>query len=743
MSYRLGVDLGTTFTSAAVFRTGWPAMVPLGNRAMQVPSVLFLKPDGEFLVGEPAELRGVSDPDRVVREFKRRIGDRVPILVAGSPHSPQALQAHLLTWVVDRASHSQGSRPDRVTLTYPASWGEFKLDLFAQTIRMADVTGAELCTEPEAAATLYAARNVLAVGDCVAIYDLGGGTFDAAIMQKTPTGFDRLGEPAGIELLGGVDFDEAVFHHVLANVGEELADAQDDPTLRPRLAQLRRECVAAKEALSNDSETVIPVALGGLTTSVRLVRDEFEDMIRPAVANTVLALRGAVDSAGLVPTDLRAIVLTGGSSRIPLISQELARAFDRPLALDTHPKHDVALGAALHNVESAASTAPRSMSVPTPAAEHDPPAEPAASVPAGAVEALSAEDGARQRRPVFRRAVALVALAVILIVGITAIIVGRSDHVAGGDGVPVKPPASTTATKTTTSPTTPQAPLFSDSTMLITSRARHHFTTYRVTVGTKPSFRKIILATGAGVGKAQLATISPDRDTVVYLTGIKAAGPFVPWVKPRDEPATTLFTSQGSCSEASRPAFSPDGTELAVICLSAETNTQSLLIVDLHGTLLRTLVDDGTPYGSPTWTSDGRIIFERKGSTPGTPVKLWSVPAQGSADRPTAVTHGLGWDSHPDWSNATDSLLFLRTTGAGEGREGDVYSLSQTGKLSQITDVGNVQAPTWSPDGLQIAYLQRAHDGLMLAINNAAGTKPTTIRVPFRGTPGPPAWGSR
>ncbi len=90
MGYRLGVDLGTTFTSAAVFTSGMPTMIGLGNRAMQIPSVLFMKPDGQFLVGEAAERRAAAEPDRVAREFKRRLGDQVPILVAGSPtpHKP-------------------------------------------------------------------------------------------------------------------------------------------------------------------------------------------------------------------------------------------------------------------------------------------------------------------------------------------------------------------------------------------------------------------------------------------------------------------------------------------------------------------------------------------------------------------------------------------------------------------------------------------------------------------------------
>ena len=96
MGYRLGVDLGTTYTAAAVHVDGRVEMLGLGIRAMQVPSVVFVRRDGEIVVGEAAEQQGAADPSRVVREFKRRIGDSVPLVVGGAPFSAQALTARLL-----------------------------------------------------------------------------------------------------------------------------------------------------------------------------------------------------------------------------------------------------------------------------------------------------------------------------------------------------------------------------------------------------------------------------------------------------------------------------------------------------------------------------------------------------------------------------------------------------------------------------------------------------------------------
>ncbi|HEY5845405.1 MAG TPA: Hsp70 family protein, partial [Microlunatus sp.] len=356
MPYRLGVDLGTTFTAAAVANGTAPAMVGLGNRALQVPSVLFLQKDGGFLVGEPAERRGLTEPDRVVREFKRRIGDPVPILIAGSPYSPQALAATMLRWVLQSTTERMGEAPQEVILTYPANWGAYKLELLDQVVTLADLPAARRVPEPLAAATQYATSARVAPGDKLAVYDLGGGTFDVCVLEKTRAGFQLLGTPEGIEHLGGIDFDEVTFHLVLDALAGRLESLdQGDPDVIAGLARLRRDCVEAKEALSSDTDVVLPVSLPGLNTSVRLNRAEFELRIRPALMETLATMSRALRSAGVESQDLSAIVLIGGSSRIPLVGELLIREFGVPTALDTHPKHDVALGAVQSNRDGSTS----------------------------------------------------------------------------------------------------------------------------------------------------------------------------------------------------------------------------------------------------------------------------------------------------------------------------------------------------------------------------------------------------
>ena len=347
MGYGLGVDLGTTYTAAAVRRGDSVEVVRLGAQRAEVPSVVFLAADGTVLVAEAAARRGAEEPARVAREFKRRLGDPVPVLVGGSPYSAHALLARQLEHVVRATVATEGSEPETVVVTCPANWGPYKRDLAMQATRLADLPQARLVTEPEAAAVEFAAGERVGEGEIIAVYDLGGGTFDAAVLRRTATGFELLGEPDGIEQLGGVDFDEAVFEHVLGTLGAAATEiAADDPQVRSALVRLRRDCVEAKEALSSDTEVLVPVALPGLHTRVRLTRTEFEAMIGPALTETVASLRRALRSAGVGADELRAVLLAGGSSRIPLVSQVLGTTFARPTLLDPHPEHSVALGAA-------------------------------------------------------------------------------------------------------------------------------------------------------------------------------------------------------------------------------------------------------------------------------------------------------------------------------------------------------------------------------------------------------------
>jgi molecular chaperone DnaK len=349
--YLLGIDVGTTRTAAATCRGGPrhadTEIVNLGDRSSAVPSVLFVADDGSFVVGEAAERRATSDPGHIVREFKRRIGDPTPLLVGGRPWAPEDLSALLVQWVVDRVAQREGGPAARIAVTHPASWGGHKKDLLAGALHHHGLP-ATFLAEPQAAALHYAAAERVEPGSTIAVYDFGGGTFDAAVVHKEPQGFSLLGRPEGVERLGGIDLDELVFEHVREGLPEAFEGLDEtDPAVLSAVAAVRRECTEAKEALSADTEVSIPVLTPAGQGSVRLHRSEFEAMIQPRVEETVSALRRAISSAGMTPEQLTAVLLVGGSSRIPLVAQLVSEQLGRPVAVDADPKNAIAKGAAL------------------------------------------------------------------------------------------------------------------------------------------------------------------------------------------------------------------------------------------------------------------------------------------------------------------------------------------------------------------------------------------------------------
>ncbi|MGH9117917.1 MAG: Hsp70 family protein [Acidimicrobiales bacterium] len=436
MGYQLGIDLGTTYTAAAVHRNGRVEVAALGDRSTVVPSVVFVKDDGGVLTGDAANRRGRSEPERVAREFKRRVGDPAPIIIGGVPYSADVLTARLLRSVVDWVAEREGSYPDAIAITHPANWGAYKLDLLRQAVRHAGFGGYPVTylTEPQAAAVHYASQERVAPGAVMGAYDLGGGTFDAAVLRRTQDGgFEIIGQPEGIERLGGIDFDAAVLAHVDNSLDGAVSglDAAD-PDAVQAVGRLRADAVEAKEQLSSDVEVSIPISVPGLRHDVRLTRGEFENMIRPAVNETITALRRALDSAGVQPHQVQAVLLVGGSSRIPLVGQMVSAALGRPVAVDAHPKHAIAQGAAVAAAEDAGAATAETVTV-----VHTEEAAPAlvAVPPVGrsfvAPPTQAPQPSAKRRPPVVL--IAIGAAAAVILAAVGFFVLRDDDDPAAGD----------------------------------------------------------------------------------------------------------------------------------------------------------------------------------------------------------------------------------------------------------------------------------------------------------------------
>ena len=369
MTYQLGVDLGTTYSAAAIGRDGRVEVTTLGTANPVMPSVVLLRADGEVLTGETAVRRGLSEPTRVAREFKRRLGDPTPLVLGGTPYGAEALMAHLLRGIVDTISEREGGRPDRVVLTHPANYGPYKIEQMREVARSAglDLATTEFLTEPQAAAISYATRNRVEPGEVVAVYDFGGGTLDIALVQRDDSGFRLIGRPEGMERFGGIDIDAAIVAFVDTQLDGAIAALDpNDPAVQAAVARLRDDCRSAKEALSGDTDTSISVSLPGLQTNVRLTRAELEDMVRPRIVETVESLDRAVRSAGLTFDRVSRVLLVGGSSRMPLVGEMIRQRTGRPISVDAHPKFAIALGAAAFGATHATGSTPRVNPTPPP-----------------------------------------------------------------------------------------------------------------------------------------------------------------------------------------------------------------------------------------------------------------------------------------------------------------------------------------------------------------------------------------
>ncbi|MGI5132092.1 Hsp70 family protein [Pseudonocardia sp. CA-107938] len=335
--YHLGIDLGSTCTTAAVCRGGRPEPVTLGASGISIPTVALRTADGELLVGEAAQRRAATEPHRVARGFTQRIGDDIP-LVLGDEVVPAAdIAARFVGSVVELVTAREGAAPASIALTHPVGWGAHRRATLLSALATRGIVDLHLVAEPVAAALGHGAST-----GTVAVYDLGGDSCTASVLSCTDGTPALVGEPVRLPGIGGRGFDEHVLDHVRDALGTAW-DALDaaDPSVLAAVAALRRDCAEAKQALSADVDATVTVMLPELHTRVRIGRADFEDRIRPDVAATVAALQQALS------TSPDTVLLVGGSARIPLVPQMVSAGLGRPVTVDADPCTTAARGAAI------------------------------------------------------------------------------------------------------------------------------------------------------------------------------------------------------------------------------------------------------------------------------------------------------------------------------------------------------------------------------------------------------------
>lgn len=355
----IGIDLGTTNSLVAVIEKGVPVVLPdpeTGNTL--VPSVVYFPTDGSApIVGEAAKSYLSVDPHRTVYSAKRLMGKGLADLQGetttlpytlssdyaevvridlgnGQVISPPEVGAHVLRALKERAEKHLGEAVEKSVITVPAYFNDAQRQATKDAGQIAGLEVVRIVNEPTAASLAYGLQNQKSA--TIAVYDLGGGTFDISLLRLADGIFEVL-STNGDTHLGGDDFDEALASLLLKEAGETAPDA----ITRSRARIAAEE---AKRSLSDNKSVDITL---GESFSRTLTRAEFESLVSPLIERTLAPCRQALADAGLTPADVDEVVLVGGSTRVPAVRAAVQELFGKVPHTNLNPDEVVALGAAI------------------------------------------------------------------------------------------------------------------------------------------------------------------------------------------------------------------------------------------------------------------------------------------------------------------------------------------------------------------------------------------------------------
>ena len=372
MAKIIGIDLGTTNSCVAVMDGSNPKVIENAEGARTTPSVVAIQDSGEVLVGQPAKRQAVTNPANTFFAIKRLIGrtfadpvvakdkDMVPFEITKGPngdawvkahgkdYSPQQISAYTLTKMKEAAEAYLGETVTQAVITVPAYFNDAQRQATKDAGKVAGLEVLRIINEPTAAALAYGLdKND---GQKIAVYDLGGGTFDVSILE-IGDGVFEVKSTNGDTFLGGEDFDMRLVDYLADEFKKEQGvDLRGD---KLALQRLKEEAEKAKKELSSTTQYEVNLpfitmnASGPLHLNIKLSRAKLEALVEDLVARTIEPCKKALADAGLKASDIDEVVLVGGMTRMPAVQEAVKKYFGKEPHKGVNPDEVVALGAAV------------------------------------------------------------------------------------------------------------------------------------------------------------------------------------------------------------------------------------------------------------------------------------------------------------------------------------------------------------------------------------------------------------
>lgn len=377
----IGIDLGTTNSVVAIMEGSEVKVIPNAEGNRLTPSVVAFTDKGEVIVGEPARRQAVTNPRRTIYSAKRFMGRRhseveseekivpynvvggsdeyVKIQVGDTQHTPQEISAKVLRKLKEAAEAYLGHRVSKAVITVPAYFNDAQRQATKDAGQIAGLEVARIINEPTAAALAYGLDKEH--DHKIAVFDLGGGTFDVSVLEVASTGGGADGEKqskvfevistSGDTHLGGDDFDEALVNYAAEQFKKDHGiDLRKEPMSLQRLAEA---CEKAKKELSSVPETDLNLpfitadANGPKHLQMKITRAKFEELVDKLIERCKKPVLQALQDAKLKPSDIDEVVLVGGSTRVPKVREIVKEIFGKEPHQGVNPDEVVAIGAAI------------------------------------------------------------------------------------------------------------------------------------------------------------------------------------------------------------------------------------------------------------------------------------------------------------------------------------------------------------------------------------------------------------